>query len=94
MTLSFGYGRDAISKVGKEIGSNINPLRASTALWAAVGAVVRATGERRALATTQHYRTSCEPAGSTRSRKKRGNRQSRRSLHSTRGIITTAMPGQ
>jgi molybdopterin-containing oxidoreductase family iron-sulfur binding subunit len=55
ITLSLGYGRDATGKVGKGIGSNVYPLRASTGLWQTAGAVIRPTGKRRALATTQHH---------------------------------------
>jgi Fe-S-cluster-containing dehydrogenase component/anaerobic selenocysteine-containing dehydrogenase len=57
ITLSLGYGRTAIGAVGAGVGTDINPLRLSAALWQVDEASIRATGASHALATTQHHQT-------------------------------------
>ena len=55
ITLTLGYGRQAIGTIGKNVGSDVNPLRSTAGLWQVEATAVLATGTRRALATTQHY---------------------------------------
>ena len=55
VTLSLGYGRAAIGKVGTGVGTNVYPLRRSACQWVAGPAELRATGTRRTLAMTQHH---------------------------------------
>jgi Fe-S-cluster-containing dehydrogenase component/anaerobic selenocysteine-containing dehydrogenase len=57
MTLSLGYGREAIGTVGAGVGADIAPLRTTKAPWQADGASVRSLGGRQALATTQQHQT-------------------------------------
>jgi Fe-S-cluster-containing dehydrogenase component/anaerobic selenocysteine-containing dehydrogenase len=53
ISLSFGYGRKNTGRVGEGTGFDVFPLRASNALWSDGGAIIRKTGERHPLVTTQ-----------------------------------------
>jgi MoCo/4Fe-4S cofactor protein with predicted Tat translocation signal len=55
VTLPLGYGQRAVGAVGDGVGFDAYALRTSDAPWFAVGAEVRKTGERHALATTQEH---------------------------------------
>jgi len=55
VTLHLGYGRRAAGHVGDGQGFNAYRLRTSTAPWNASGLRLRKTGERYALAGTQHH---------------------------------------
>ncbi|HYG78435.1 MAG TPA: TAT-variant-translocated molybdopterin oxidoreductase [Planctomycetota bacterium] len=55
ITLHFGYGRTRAGRVGSGTGVNVFPLRVSSAMHFAVGASVKATAERYALACTQNH---------------------------------------
>jgi Fe-S-cluster-containing dehydrogenase component/anaerobic selenocysteine-containing dehydrogenase len=57
VTLVLGYGRRAIGTIGEGVGTDVGALRSSAASWQADGASLQATGERYALATTQHHQT-------------------------------------
>jgi molybdopterin-containing oxidoreductase family iron-sulfur binding subunit len=57
ITLTLGYGREAIGAIGKNVGSDVNPLRTAARLWQVGATAVRRTGSRRVLATTQHHQT-------------------------------------
>jgi molybdopterin-containing oxidoreductase family iron-sulfur binding subunit len=50
-----GYGRERAGRIGDGVGTNVNPLRPSAALWMATGAQVARTGDRWAIACTQHH---------------------------------------
>jgi MoCo/4Fe-4S cofactor protein with predicted Tat translocation signal len=55
VTVHLGYGRWRSGRVGSGTGFNAYALRTSAAMWADQGLEVRPTGERYALATTQHH---------------------------------------
>ena len=54
-TLQLGYGRRRAGRVGNGVGTNVYPLRSSSAMWHAEAAAFRPTGEARALAVTQSH---------------------------------------
>jgi len=54
-TLHLGYGRTRAGRVGNGAGFDANPLRASTAMWAAGGAQIATTGTQYPLACTQYH---------------------------------------
>ena len=53
VTVHLGYGRTRAGRVGNNVGFDAYPLRTSGAMWAAPGAIVKATGGRAGLASTQ-----------------------------------------
>jgi MoCo/4Fe-4S cofactor protein with predicted Tat translocation signal len=53
--LALGYGRERTGRVGRKIGFNVYPLRTGSTPHFAVGASVRKTNERYALACTQSH---------------------------------------
>jgi len=55
VTLHLGHGRQWGGSVGNHIGTNVYPLRTADAMYIARDATLRKTGERQALATTQHH---------------------------------------
>jgi MoCo/4Fe-4S cofactor protein with predicted Tat translocation signal len=58
VTLPLGYGREIVGRVGRNVGFNAYPLRASDMLWFGGGLTIRGTGEKRALVTTQHHHST------------------------------------
>jgi molybdopterin-containing oxidoreductase family iron-sulfur binding subunit len=57
VTVHLGYGRQRTGRVGSGAGFNAYALRTSDTWWFGHGLELRATGERYALATTQHHHT-------------------------------------
>jgi molybdopterin-containing oxidoreductase family iron-sulfur binding subunit len=55
LMVAIGYGRTRAGHVGNGVGTDVNPLRASDALWAVTGVEVLANGERVELACTQGH---------------------------------------
>jgi molybdopterin-containing oxidoreductase family iron-sulfur binding subunit len=55
VTVHLGYGRRRTGRVGSGAGFNAYTLRTSDTWWFGHGLQLRATGERYALATTQHH---------------------------------------
>ncbi len=55
VTLSLGYGRTHVGRVGNDVGVNAYRLRTTEAPWMLFGLTIQATGEHRALATTQKH---------------------------------------
>lgn len=55
VTVFLGYGRTRSGKVGTGAGFNVNPLRASSALWAASGVKVVKTGRKLKVSVTQDH---------------------------------------
>jgi MoCo/4Fe-4S cofactor protein with predicted Tat translocation signal len=55
ITLPLGYGRTSAGHIGNNIGSNVYPLRRSTASYQADGCRVTKTGRRHELVTTQEH---------------------------------------
>jgi molybdopterin-containing oxidoreductase family iron-sulfur binding subunit len=55
VTLPLGYGRDVVGRVGRNVGFNAYALRTSDASWFGDGLIVRKTGDRHWLVTTQHH---------------------------------------
>ena len=55
VTLHLGYGRTHAGKVGTGTGVNANPLRSSGNMWFDRGLVIRRTGDRYKLASTQDH---------------------------------------
>jgi MoCo/4Fe-4S cofactor protein with predicted Tat translocation signal len=53
IALQFGYGRERVGNVGSHAGFNIYKLRTTDALWYGDGAILRKTGARYPLVTTQ-----------------------------------------
>jgi molybdopterin-containing oxidoreductase family iron-sulfur binding subunit len=53
VTIALGYGRTRAGRVGTGVGVDVGPLRTSATLDVAPNVVVRPTGRRHALATTQ-----------------------------------------
>jgi len=53
ITLTLGYGRSRAGRVGSGVGYNAYALRTSKAMWSARGALVRKTGKRYVLGSTQ-----------------------------------------
>jgi len=54
-TVHLGYGRTRAGRVGNGAGFDANALRASNALWAVGGVLIRKTGDRYPLACTQYH---------------------------------------
>ncbi|HEY9899070.1 MAG TPA: TAT-variant-translocated molybdopterin oxidoreductase [Pantanalinema sp.] len=61
VTLPLGYGRARSGNVGTGIGFNAYALRTSEAPWSDGGLEIRKTGERHALASTQHHHAMASP---------------------------------
>jgi molybdopterin-containing oxidoreductase family iron-sulfur binding subunit len=57
IALQFGNGRNHVGNVGENAGFNVYPLRTSSALWFGYGAILKKTGERYPLVTTQTQNT-------------------------------------
>jgi molybdopterin-containing oxidoreductase family iron-sulfur binding subunit len=55
VTIQLGYGREDVGRVGNGVGANAYALRTSNALYGGDGLRLRATGERRTLASTQDH---------------------------------------
>jgi molybdopterin-containing oxidoreductase family iron-sulfur binding subunit len=55
VTLHLGYGRDRAGRVGSAIGVNANLLRTADSPWAGAGLDLQKTGQKYALARTQHH---------------------------------------
>jgi molybdopterin-containing oxidoreductase family iron-sulfur binding subunit len=55
LMVHIGYGRTRAGRVGNGVGADVNPLRASDALWAVSGVEVLTNGERAELACTQGH---------------------------------------
>jgi molybdopterin-containing oxidoreductase family iron-sulfur binding subunit len=55
VTLTLGYGRERVGRVGRGAGYNAYPLRTSDAMWSGGGLSVRPTGRRSKLVSTQHH---------------------------------------
>jgi MoCo/4Fe-4S cofactor protein with predicted Tat translocation signal len=55
VTVNLGYGRTSAGKVGNGTGFNAYAVRTAAAPWVGVGLEIRKTGERYALACTQHH---------------------------------------
>jgi molybdopterin-containing oxidoreductase family iron-sulfur binding subunit len=55
ITLHLGYGRQRAGRVGDNVGTDVYPLRSSSAMWFAEVTNIRNTGKRHQLATTQHH---------------------------------------
>jgi molybdopterin-containing oxidoreductase family iron-sulfur binding subunit len=55
VTLHLGYGRTRAGQVGNGAGFNAYALRTAAAPWVATGLEIHQTGERYALASTQHH---------------------------------------
>lgn len=55
VTLHLGYGRTQAGHVGSGVGFDAYRLRTSDALWRSRGVEIRKTGDRLALAITQHH---------------------------------------
>ena len=57
VSISLGYGREKVGRVGKDVGSNANLIRTSDGFYFAQGFTLAATGKRETLATTQERGT-------------------------------------
>jgi molybdopterin-containing oxidoreductase family iron-sulfur binding subunit len=57
IALTLGYGRTHVGRVGKDVGVDVTPLRASTAFNVVTGVVLTKTGEHTELARTQEHFT-------------------------------------
>jgi molybdopterin-containing oxidoreductase family iron-sulfur binding subunit len=55
VTLALGYGRTRAGRVGNGHGFDAYPMRPRDNAWLAQGVVIRKTGRRQRLATTQHH---------------------------------------
>jgi molybdopterin-containing oxidoreductase family iron-sulfur binding subunit len=55
IALTLGYGRTHVGRVGKGVGVDVNPLRASTSFNIVTGVVLTKTGEHTQLARTQEH---------------------------------------
>jgi len=55
VTVQLGYGRTRAGKIGNGTGFNAYAIRTARSPWFAAGLAVERTGERYALATTQHH---------------------------------------
>jgi molybdopterin-containing oxidoreductase family iron-sulfur binding subunit len=55
VALQLGYGRQRAGRIGSGVGTDVYPLRTSGAMWHAVAATLRPTGQTRALALTQTH---------------------------------------
>jgi MoCo/4Fe-4S cofactor protein with predicted Tat translocation signal len=55
VTVHFGYGRRRAGRIGNGVGFNAYTLRTSGSPWFAGGLQLERTGEKYALATTQHH---------------------------------------
>ncbi len=55
VTLTLGYGRERVGRVGRGTGFNAYALRTSDAMWAGGGLKIRSTGRRMNLASTQTH---------------------------------------
>ncbi len=57
VTVHLGYGRTRAGRAGSGTGFNAYLLRTSAALWSTGGVQIKKTGQRLALASTQHHQT-------------------------------------
>jgi molybdopterin-containing oxidoreductase family iron-sulfur binding subunit len=55
VTLPLGYGREVVGRVGRNVGFDAYVLRTSDALWFGDNLVLRRTGEKYSLVTTQQH---------------------------------------
>ena len=55
VTIYFGYGRKRAGHVGNDVGFDVYPLRATTAMWSGTDLLISKAGGRQVLATTQHH---------------------------------------
>ncbi len=55
VTLTLGYGRARVGRVGRGTGYNAYALRTSDAMWSGADLTVRRTGKTSKLASTQHH---------------------------------------
>jgi molybdopterin-containing oxidoreductase family iron-sulfur binding subunit len=55
VTIDLGYGRSAAGRIGNGVGFNAYRLRTSAHPWFGRGLILKPTGERFQLATTQHH---------------------------------------
>jgi molybdopterin-containing oxidoreductase family iron-sulfur binding subunit len=58
VTLPLGYGREIVGRVGRSVGFNAYRLRTSDALWLGDGLIIRKTGEKHSLVSTQHHHST------------------------------------
>ena len=63
VTLTLGYGREIVGRVGRHIGFNAYSLRPSDALWFGDGLTMRKTATKYRLVSTQHHHSVEEERG-------------------------------